>query len=227
MNSLLELFFPRLCIACHQNLLRQEKYICTPCEQAMPYTHFSFLLNNPIKNIFAGRLALEAASALLHFTKGEIVQSLLHRLKYQHEPEIAKWAAAALCKQQENYKFLQQIDLIVPVPIHPKKQKKRGYNQSEVFGNALSEILKIPLKADVLIKSQHTDSQTKKGRYSRWQNINESFEIKDQNLQKYSHILLIDDVVTTGATLEKCASLLCGASNAKISIATIAAAVEF
>lgn len=226
LDSLLHTFFPRICYGCGTDLARTEQWLCIQCAQNMPVTGYHRIKNNAIERIFWGRIPLEQAASFLFFTKNGMVQHLLHALKYQKVPELGRHLGAryAQCLADDN--AFASVDLIVPVPLHPSKQRKRGYNQSEVFALGLSEVLLKPVRNDILIRNTPTETQTHKNRSERWENVKDVFVVnadkKDQLINK--HILLTDDVLTTGATLEACAIKLLKIPGVKVSLVTIATA---
>jgi len=222
LDALLHLFYPPQCTACREVLNADEKYICFNCRFLLPKTGFHSEHDNPMEKIFIGRVPVESASAYLYFEAGSKVQNLLHYIKYkgmkEAAAEIGIWYGEELKESR-----LNNIDVIIPVPLHKSKERKRGYNQSEWFAKGMGEGMSKPVDTSSLIKIKKTESQTKKTRLQRQMNVAESFSIKNVEKLANKHILLVDDVITTGATLEACTQTLlalnCGI---KISIATIA-----
>lgn len=221
-NDLINLLFPELCGGCGSLLYRGETDICTKCLADLPYTDFHLYNENLVAKQLWGRLPVNAAMALLYFRKESKVQSLMHSLKYNGKTNVGIKLGQLLGDKLANAANFQQIDAIIPVPIHPKKLKVRGYNQSEYIANGLAEILNVPVFLDVLVRDVATDSQTKKARYTRYQNMQHIFSVKNAEKIKAKHVLLIDDVITTGATLEACGNVLLANDIDKISIAAIA-----
>ena len=221
-HHLINLFFPRVCHLCDKPLLNGEEIICIKCRHELPVTNFSHYNDNPVKKVFYGRVAVENATALLHFQKRGNVQKLIHKLKYKGQQEIGiflgKWAGEELINCQQ----FNKVDMVIPVPLHQKKLKIRGYNQVAGFGKEIAFSLQVPYVDDVLVKKSFSTTQTLKERLSRWGNIEETFVIKDSQKIKGKHLLLVDDLITTGATLEACARTLEQAENIKISVATMA-----
>ncbi|MES2619918.1 MAG: ComF family protein [Bacteroidota bacterium] len=222
-SDLFDLFYPSICLACSQKLLKGENVICFHCESELPQTNH---YNNPENNLmkrFAGRVTLEGAAALYIFHKGSPVQHLLHDLKYRGRKDVGEYLGKLL-----GNKFLQEdsiiknIDLIVPVPLHWKKLKVRGYNQCDPFAQSLSETLSIPYSTNSLERSHENISQTKKKRFDRWENVAEIFSVINAGQLKGKHILLVDDVVTTGATAEACLQTILSVEEVKVSFAAIA-----
>jgi len=220
-NDLLELIYPNLCPGCRHPLIKGEQIICTKCMFSLPYTDFHTYRENPVFNKLKGRIPLKQAFSLLHFRKKGIVQNLLHELKYNKNEDVGLSLGARLGMIiQKSMK--DKYDFLVPVPIHPKKIKKRGYNQSEIIAKGLSGKLDIEINSQQLIRKTEGKSQTKKGRIDRWQNVKDQFQIIDIEIFKEKRILLVDDVMTTGATLEACGELLFSAGANELSVAVLA-----
>lgn len=226
LDSLLYLFYPEVCLGCGNSLVSGEKVICTHCEVNLPRTRFHSDPANEVARIFWGRVKVEAATSFLYFRKGGAVQHLMHQFKYKGEREIGTCLGKMFASELESEGFYSSADFIIPVPLHPDKEKKRGFNQSRVFASGLSEILSIPLETEALVRRKFSETQTKKARYKRWENVKEIFELKHKDKINGKSVILVDDVVTTGATLEACASLLIEKGNAKAGIATLAIASQ-
>lgn len=220
---MLNLLFPKVCAGCKQQLLQAEEGLCAECVHSLPLTKFHQTGNNMLKDKFYGRFLLNNATALLYFQKRSLTQELLHNLKYRGKREVSsffgKWLGAELA-EIDSYK---EISLVIPVPLHKQKLKKRGYNQVEGFGIEIAKALNIPYRDDVLIKISKSGSQVFKTRILRFE-AEEVFTIQNLEAISNQHILLVDDIITTGATLEKCALQLLKGENVTISIATIALA---
>ncbi len=225
LNSLLELVYPRLCSACGVNLQYQEDCICTFCHYNLPKTWFHRWDANPLAKVFWGRVNLEFASALYYYTKGGKVQNLLQNLKYRNNPEVGNFLGEVYAIDLIEDGILDNVDCIIPVPLHPEKQKKRGYNQSEHFAEGLSKISGIKLDTSSLIRKFASDTQTRKARYKRWENVKEIFSLEDAEAISGKHVLIVDDVVTTGATIEACCTVLLEAEDIRLSVAAIATAI--
>lgn len=220
-DGFLELFFPRLCVTCKRKLFTNERHICLHCVLELPKTDFHTDSQNKVAQIFWGRVPVENVTAWLFFRKGSKYQRLLHCLKYKGMKEIGDEMGNRfgydICQSS-----FRDVDLIIPVPLHEKKMKQRGYNQSEHIAAGMAEVLKKPLIPGNLIRIRSTDTQTRKGRFQRWQNVEGVFEVADPDVLKGRHILLIDDVITTGSTLEAAVRALLNAGAAKVSLAAIA-----
>ncbi len=218
----ISLIFPQVCVSCGKSLYKNEDCICTYCAYHLPKTNYHLHHENPIEKIFWGRVNILSASAYYTFGKGGKVQHLIHQLKYKGQKDIGVTIGKHYgfdLKQSEKF---NSVDAIIPVPLHPKKKKKRGYNQSEFFAEGLSKSMKVETDFTTLFRALESETQTKKSRFKRWENVESIFQLKEKNSLKGKHILLVDDVITTGATLEACAQTLLQIPEIKISIATIA-----
>lgn len=221
-NDFIELFFPSLCITCGNRSEGNDNNICFDCWQDLPVTNFHMNCENKVTQLFWGRVQIENASSYFSYKKGSRYQKLIHCIKYKGMKELGFEIGQRfgyILKESENFR---DTDLIIPVPLHPKKLKLRGYNQSEWLGRGISKSMKIPLSSDNLYRKTFTSTQTRKNRFERWQNVEGIFGIKAPNEFKGKHILLIDDVVTTGSTLEACAFQLLNIDDVKVSVATLA-----
>ncbi|MUP36857.1 ComF family protein [Labilibaculum euxinus] len=221
-NDFLNLFYPRLCEACGSYLFKNETTICTRCLFHLPKTDFHLNKNNPVSILFWGRVNINYAASYYTFSKGSQFQKLIHKLKYHNKQEIGIALGKHFGESLKNSEFFKDIDVIIPVPLHPKKEKIRGYNQAELVALGLGKSMLKPTDSKNLIRKIHTESQTKKNKLERWQNVDNIFELIEPSNLINKHILLVDDVVTTGSTLEACAHALLKAEGAKVSIATLA-----
>lgn len=222
LNDFIELFFPKICLVCSNNLLNQEELVCLQCLHELPRTNFHLEERNPVAELFYGRVRIEAATAFFAFNKGSNYQKLIHALKYKGMKEVGILLGTHFAIDLEQSLVFSQVDLICPVPLHPKKEKKRGYNQSEFIARGIAERMGKTLSLGNLVRKVYTDSQTRKGRYERWENVEGIFELSDAEAFENKHILLVDDVVTTGSTLEACATtILLASPSTKVSIATL------
>jgi ComF family protein len=179
-------------------------------------------VENPIEKVFWGRVPIEKAGAFLYFHKGNRTQQLMHRFKYKGKKEIGELIGAIYGRELTKVNYLASVDIIIPVPLHPDKQKKRGYNQSEYFAIGLSNTTEIPCNSNILLRAVASSTQTKKSRFERWQNVETIFKVEHQHLIQNKHILLVDDVITTGATVEACTYTLLKAANCKVSFLALA-----
>ncbi len=221
-NSFLNLLFPKLCFGCQEILLNNEKTICLKCRNTLPFTHQCNMSKNETTQKFYGRIPIEYASSFLYYSKGGIVQNILHHLKYRNQPEVSYFLGKMYAHQLISSPYYKNINAIIPVPLHKDKLRKRGYNQLNGFAQALSEELKIPIVEHLLYKTKNYSSQTKKNIFDRTSKTEEKFEIKYNLEDSNKHYLLIDDILTTGGTLESCAKKILQIPNCKISIACLA-----
>ena len=224
LNNLLGLFYPNLCLACGRNLSPQQEGICISCHYKLPRTRFHLETDNPFTERFWGRASLEAGAAFLYFTKGGRAQRLIHHLKYEGKREVGIYLGRLYGEMLRTAPAFRETTLILPVPLHPRKQHQRGYNQSALFAQGLSETMDIPWLANGLQRTEYTTTQTKKSRLERFDNVERAFIIPHPDKGKGQHVLLVDDVITTGATLEACARKVLELSGTKVSMATIAIA---
>ncbi len=221
-QALLALFYPRLCNACGESLLSGEECICTFCQFHLPRTHLHEHQGNKFSQIFWGRVSIETATALYYYQKGGKVQHLIHQLKYRGRKEIGRYLGKALGYDLKQAAPFARLDLVIPVPLHAARQRQRGFNQSEVFGQGIAQAMNLPLVNDALIRATATATQTRKTRFRRWQNVETVFQVVKPELLENKNLLLVDDVVTTGSTLEACATQLLKVPGVKVWIATIA-----
>jgi ComF family protein len=216
------LLFPQLCPACGESLMANEQIICTNCQYSLPLTNFHLQADNIVARQFWGKVNVQAAYALYYFTKGGKVQNLVHHLKYKGMQQIGHAAGSIAGAQLVKNEVFYSADVIIPVPLHKKRLKQRGYNQSTSFAEGLAQKLNAVVDDTSLIRTRATETQTKKGRFTRFENMQEVFIVIDPEKLKNKHILLVDDIVTTGSTLEACAVELLKIEGIKLSIATIA-----
>ncbi len=218
------LLYPNLCIVCNENLHRNEHFLCLTCLHGIPKTNYHNTIDNPIEKRFWGKVPIQSSTAFFFFQKGSPFQKILHALKYKNNKEVGevlgKYAAVDLLDSPN----FTSIDVIIPVPLHPKKLQKRGYNQSEWICNGLSTILNKPLDTTSLIRIRENTTQTKKTVFERYENTDGIFELKNKTALIGKHILLVDDVLTTGSTLEACIIALLEAEGAKVSVFALAIA---
>jgi len=222
LSSLVNLFFPKTCYACDAILIDNEPDLCVECRHELPLTNYHFERPETVKKIFYGRVDLEAATALCYFHKSGKVQQLLHHLKYKGKEDIGRvfgnWLGAELLDSP----YFKTIDVVIPVPIHSKKLTQRGYNQSALFAQQIAKVLNASYVDDVLLKSVNTKTQVFQSREARFQSVAHSFYAQNLNTIEHKHILLVDDIITTGATIEACALVLNPENKSRLSVATIA-----
>ena len=219
-DSVLHLLFPHVCAGCGSDILNEHTVLCMRCIGALPETNFELHGGNPVEKTFWGRLPLAGATAQFYFTKESLMQHLMHQFKYKGNKELGIQLGRIMGEQlQGTNRF--RVDALVPLPLFPAKEKRRGYNQAMVLCEGMAEIMKIPVLDKIISRPQHTETQTKKGRIERWRNMEGKFVLKDQTDISHSHLLLVDDVITTGATLEACGNELLRAENVRLSVATL------
>ncbi|MCH8553883.1 MAG: ComF family protein [Schleiferiaceae bacterium] len=224
-KDILELFFPHICHGCGVPLLQNEKHLCLTCHYELPLVNEASSLESSLHRILYGRMPLLEGAAFLYFQKGSFVQEILHAFKYEGAQGLCEHMGQLMGMQFNKNGFFNQADYLIPVPLHPKKERKRGYNQAAILAKGMSNATKIPLNTSLIARNQFTESQTKKSRFARWLNVSSVFEVPPEASAQLrdKHIVLIDDVITTGATLEACAKPLIDLG-AKISVATLAKA---
>ena len=222
LTDFFNLLYPRLCPACNQLLKHAEKELCIRCAYDLPYTDFHRYPDNPLAKQFWGRVPLHAAMALLYFSKGGRTQNLIHQLKYKDQPEIGLLLGRSIGSRLMQSDSYAGIDVLLPVPLHPRRERKRGYNQSDYIARGISEVMNIPVNKKILFRNTATVTQTKKDRYQRFENLQHAFIVKQPTAIFNKHVLLVDDVITTGATLEACAQAIQLCQPLKISLAAAA-----
>lgn len=221
-SDIMEFFFPNLCISCDERLISQEKYLCNNCWFDLPVTNFHKNKENKVAQLFWGRTEIINATAFFSYKKGSNYQQLIHFTKYKGLKELGFECGRKFGFTLSESESFCSVDVIVPVPLHPKKHKQRGYNQSDWIAKGIADSLNKPLSTDNLFRKIHTSTQTRKNRFERWQNVDGIFGINSPQEFINKHVLLIDDVVTTGSTLEACAYQLLKLPNTSVSIATLA-----
>lgn len=224
LKNVIDLLFPKVCYACLNVLQANEDTICVDCRHDLPVTNFHFEDDDSVKKVLYGRANIENGTALFRFEKKGLVQELIHGLKYKGYETIGYALGDWLGGELKTLECYKTVDVVIPVPLHRNKFKKRGYNQVTKFGQQIAKALEADFIDDVLVKITNTQSQTIKTRLARWNDTDALFAIKNSEILEGKHILLVDDIITTGATLEACISVLNHAKNIKISIATIAIA---
>lgn len=222
LKGAVEFVYSNNCAVCGCRLMNQEQVLCIKCDFSLPRTSFHLLENNPVEQLFWGRVPLVSAAAYFQYFKGSEYKNLLHQLKYKGRSDIGDYMGFKYGLELDNANSFSSVDSIVPVPLHPKKEKTRGYNQSWHIAKGLSRALNRPLLVNNLIRTHYNDSQTRRGRFERWENVSELFLVKNPEELRGQHILLVDDVVTTGATIEACAQALQKAPDVRLSIVALA-----
>jgi ComF family protein len=224
-DSLLHLFFPHVCSGCGSDKLSPETCLCMRCMAALPETNFEAHPGNPVEKIFQGRLRLAAATAHCYFTKESLVQRLMHQLKYRGNRDLGLQLGRIMGGHlARSGRF--DAHALIPLPLYPARERKRGYNQATILCQGISEAMNIPVWDKLVTRPTHTETQTKKGRIERWANMEGKFVLVDPGQIHNKHLLLVDDVVTTGATLESCGNILLQAEGVKLSVACLCIAAR-
>lgn len=218
------IFLPRCCAGCDQSLIRSEHSICTDCVDDLPRLRGHDDPNNKVEQVFKGRIRLHAASAFLQFNKDGVVQHMLHRLKYRGDPDVGLELGRRMAEDVMKSPRFADVDVLLAVPLHPRKQKQRGYNQAQVLVDGMREVWPLREVDTGLLRVVHTSTQTKRSRLARWTNVKAAFQLSDPQALAGAHVLLVDDVVTTGATIEGCAIALADVPDIRISVLACACA---
>ena len=221
-NDFMSLIFPRHCEACANTLFKHEYYICNYCKVNLPHSNFHLNPDSALHRTFAGRIPIINAGSYYIFEKSGKVQNLLHAIKYQNQKELAAHLGKLYALELTKHESFQAVDLIIPIPLHPKKLKARGFNQSEWFANGLGSGLNTLTNSQVMQRVVETSTQTRKKKYQRWENVENIFQLTNKSELENKHVLLVDDVITTGATLEAAWQALKEVDGISISIASIA-----
>ena len=225
-SGLSHLFFPVLCEGCKKPLAGSEAVLCIGCEAQLPETGYHHIPDNETALRFAGRIPFYYATSFAYFTDDGLLQHLVHGLKYSNKKDTGTYLGRLFAKQLTKTEWIKEIDMVIPVPLHKAKEAKRGYNQSTYIAEGISSVTGIPVNEAILRRNRETESQTKKSRTERVNNMSGAFGITAPEPLKEKHILLVDDVLTTGATIESCALALMEEKSIKISVATIGIAVS-
>ncbi len=225
-NYLADLFYPRLCMSCERQLMRFEPVLCSYCEAHLPQTHFHHHKENPVEVLFWGRCEVFRAAAYYRYLKSGKVQHLIHNFKYKGFREIGHFVGEKYGVELSISPDFADISYIIPVPLHPKRQRHRGFNQSEEFGKGLAKSMTAVLDAQNLVRAVHTTTQTRKSRWERYKNVSEIFVVNDIPKLENQHVLLVDDVITTGSTIEACVQTLKQVPGIRVSVVAMATAAH-
>ncbi len=227
-HSFLSLIYPNSCEACGVQLVAGEHVLCTTCKYKLPRTRYWLQKGNPVEQVFWGRVQVENACSLFFMGKGSKYRKLLHKLKYKNRPQVGVELGSLLGAELQQSPLYEDIDVVVSIPLHAKRLRARGYNQSEKIAKGIAQSFGKPMLANVVYRQRHNETQTRKSREERMKNVEDVFAVYPDKVTELDgkHILLVDDVLTTGATLEACITATLRAVNCKISVATLAAAVK-
>lgn len=220
-NALVHLLFPHVCQSCGTDLLSRDHQLCLRCLNSLPETRFHMHAANPVEKLLWGRLPVVAATAQYYFTKESMMQRLMHEIKYKGNRELARYMGELMGEAILNTHRFTDIDALVPLPLHPLKEKRRGYNQSDLLCRGMASVMRLPLLEHAVVRCENTESQTRKSRVDRWTNMEGKFALAEASTLAGKHILLVDDVITTGATLEACGRELLKANGLRLSLATL------
>lgn len=226
-NDINSILVPIVCFGCNAHLNRGEQHLCTVCRNSLPLTDYTFNEENTLDRIFYGRIHIKKASSFLFFTENGIVQQLIHHLKYKNQEQIGVFLGDWYGQKLRENSYLNAIDVVIPVPLHKKKLKKRGYNQVALFAQKIASHIGADYMDDLLIKTANTKTQTTKTRIGRWQDNKALYTLSDPSLLKNKKVLLLDDVITSGATMEICTQALQEAEGTSIYIASMAVVSQF
>ena len=225
-RDFISLIYPRYCLGCQDGLVKGEDILCTKCIHDLPRTNYHLDHENPIYKRLFGRIPIQFALAFLLFKKGGKVQHLLHELKYNNHPEVGRIIGRVFGEELHKNGLNSHFDVVFPIPLHPTKHRRRGYNQSEEFAKGLVQGLGLHLVSDAVTRSTKTETQTRKSKLKRWENVKEVFRVVNPKAIDRKRILLVDDVITTGATLEACGQVLIDSGCSQLSVAGMAYAEE-
>lgn len=225
-TDLWNLFFPHGCLLCGGQLVPGEEVLCAKCLSGLPRTRLHWCKDNRVERNFWGKFPVERATSFLYYTKGGDVRQLLYELKYHGRKEVGEVLGRIMASELMPSRFFGGIDLIVPVPLHRRKERRRGYNQSVCLARGIAAVTGIPMETKAVVRDRYTDTQTHKGQYERWENVRNLFSCVEPGGLAGKHLLLVDDVLTTGATIVSCADAFRGIPGLRISVLTLALAGE-
>ncbi len=225
-HGIAQLIYPLQCHGCGSDLVSKENILCLPCLQKLPETNFHSIADNYVEKIFYGRLPIEAATSLFFFSKDSLLQHLLHQLKYKGKQEIGHYLGKMLGRRFKETNRFDAVDFITPIPLSKKRLQKRGYNQAMAISKGIAEELQIPILDNLTIRKKDNETQTNKNRTERWENMQNCFFVEDEKAVEDKTILLVDDVITTGATIEACGEAILKVNNTRLSIASLAIATN-
>ncbi|HHW59287.1 MAG: phosphoribosyltransferase family protein [Bacteroidales bacterium] len=218
-TSFFNILFPKTCVSCENPIYDKNNILCSDCFSKLGFTYYKNFVENPLYEKFIGQANIEYAYALCYFYKDGILQHCLHALKYKGHKDVGTFFGKLIGYELNDID--PPVDIIIPVPLHPKKEKVRGYNQAEMIAKGVSKVLKIPIAINIIKRTKFTETQTKKTKWERYDNLNGVFAIQNSKSLANKHVLIVDDVITTGATTVSLIDLLKDIENIKISVACI------
>lgn len=216
------LFYPHLCLGCGTDLLPVHNYLCLECYHSLPHTNFCFQEGNPVEKLFYGRIGISAAMCQFYFAQHSSIQNLIHEFKYRGNRGVAEFLGSMMGEDLRKSNRFEGIDVIVPLPLYKQRLQQRGYNQAELLCNGISKVLQVPVDSKSVVRQKNTESQTRKARIQRWENVSGGFVVQDTTTLQGKHVLLVDDVITTGATMEACGSAILAIPGVKLSLSLLA-----
>jgi ComF family protein len=225
-QGLTQIMYPLQCWGCGSDAVQATDRICIQCMTHLPQTNFANITDNAVEKIFYGRIPIAAATSLFYFSKNTLLQHLMHQLKYKNNPDVGVYLGKQLGKAMAESNRFNNIDGVIPIPLSKKRQQKRGYNQALAISEGIADYMQIPVYNNLTIRQRDNETQTHKTRQERWENMQNVFKVTNTTQIEDKNILLVDDVITTGATLEACAAELQKIKGTSISIATLAWAIS-
>lgn len=222
LTDVMHLFYPHICTGCGSDLINKKSLLCLNCINELPHTNFALHENNPIEKIFTGRIKIKAAHSEFYFSKGHLVQHLIHQLKYKNNKEIGYYLGEIMGNSLLKSNRFSNLDYLIPLPLFADKEFKRGYNQAEIICQGMHLSTQIPVMLNNVVRKRPTETQTRKHRAERWENVDGSFTIKNPASLKGKNVLLVDDVITTGATLEACGQVILQVPETRLNFAALA-----
>jgi ComF family protein len=222
LTSALHLFYPHICTGCGSDVLERDNLLCLTCINDLPNTNFAMHSGNPVEKAFWGRIPVTAAHSQFYFAKESLVQHLIHQLKYKGNKQIGIYLGELMGEHLLNSDRFKNINAIIPLPLYPDKERRRGYNQASVICQGIANTMNVPVITNNVLRRRFTETQTRKHRAERWQNVEGSFIVTDATILKNKNILLVDDVITTGATIEACGQTILECEGVNLFVASLA-----
>jgi len=222
LSPLVHFFYPHNCIGCGSDIIEKENFLCLECINDLPHTDFATHAGNPVEKIFWGRIPVTFGMSEFYFSKDSIIQNCIHEFKYRGNKKLGLYLGKIIGRTMLSSNRFSNIDFLIPLPLFTEKEFKRGFNQSSILCCGINEVTNIPVITKNVIRIIHTETQTKKGRIQRWENVEKSFSVIEPEILRGKHILLVDDVITTGATIEACGREILKIHGLQLSVASLA-----